>query len=221
MVKRNPDYFPRRINNYVPRAEYAIDVENGGAMKVSFGAPVVASATQILSAQSIASATGINVNVTFGARYGRNVQVVSDGAATSTVTVIGRDYLGQPMRETLTLNGTTPVLGVKAFKWVDRVTWTATASRTINVGSGSRLGLPYKTVRVLSEEAAGAVVSTVGTLTAPVLTDPQTAVTGDPRGLYTATTTLDGTTEITIRAIVDNSSNATPNGGLHGIKHFF
>ena len=36
--------------------------------------------------------------------------------------VFGWDYLGQPIAESLTLNGTTPVVGNKAFKSFNYVT---------------------------------------------------------------------------------------------------
>lgn len=105
------------FNYYVPAMQAAADLGQSLSQRVEFGAPIAASATLILSAQSIAAAVD---TVTFAlsaallnteanmSRFGRNVQVVASGAATSTVTVYGRDYLGQKMRETLTPNCTTP-----------------------------------------------------------------------------------------------------------------
>jgi hypothetical protein len=186
---------------------------------------VAASAAAILSGQSIATANnavalGIPLLLyEIAAPFGRNVTVVADGAATSTVTVDGWDYLGQPMRETLTLNGTTTVNGVKAFKYFENVSWGATAGRTINVGFGGRFGVPFKTSNVVNEQAAGAAAA-AGTLTAGSRTDPQTATTNDPRGLYTPTTTPNGTTDISFFIIVDDFINAAGNGGIYGIKHF-
>tara|TARA_Y100000034_G_C6887065_1_gene407415 strand:+ start:1112 stop:2140 length:1029 start_codon:yes stop_codon:yes gene_type:complete len=58
-----------------------------------------------------------------------------------------------------------------------------------------------------------------GSFTPPVLTDPQTTTTGDPRGTYTPGTTLDGTLEIEVCYIPDSFRNASGNGGLHGIVH--
>jgi hypothetical protein len=54
-----------------------------------------------------------------------------------------------------------------------------------------------------------------------VLTDPQTATTGDPRGTYAPNVTLDGSTEVEIYAIADRGVNDDGNGGLLGIKHYF
>jgi len=55
--------------------------------------------------------------------------------------------------------------------------------------------------------------------TLPVLTDPQTTTTGDPRGTYESIATFDGSTEIIVGLVGDPSYNSSGNGGLHGIKH--
>jgi hypothetical protein len=52
-------------------------------------------------------------------------------------------------------------------------------------------------------------------------TDPGTVSTGDPRGTYCPLITMDGTKEIVVGLLGDNSVNASGNGGLHGIKQFF
>lgn len=53
----------------------------------------------------------------------------------------------------------------------------------------------------------------------PVLTDPQTLTTGDPRGTYESIMTPDGASEIIVALHGDNSKNSSGNGGLHGIRH--
>src|SRR5690348_4061296 len=108
-------------NYYVPAMQQAADLGSMLHGRVSLGKPVVADTDGILAAQSINAAVD---TTTFAATYaatdaimgkfGRNVTVVASGASTSTVVVYGRDYLGQKMRETLTVNGTTPVTGLKA-----------------------------------------------------------------------------------------------------------
>lgn len=213
--------FPRRINMYVPAMAYSADVNWNGGCRVSFGAPAAASATAVLSAQSIATANtaGLDISSTVIAdTYGRNLQVVASGAATSNVTVYGWDYLGQPMLESFTLNGATPVLGLKAFKTLNYVTFGATAGTTINLGTGAKLGLPYKALRCAYEIGNGASAS-AGTLAAGVTTDPATSTTGDPRGTYITTTTMNGTNIIS--AVFDclNDVNTSNHGGLHGIQH--
>lgn len=214
------------VNNYVPAMQAGGDLGQLLAQRVYFGAIVVTDTDAILDGTSIATAINTTTFATAAATllsamgpYGRNVVVVASGAATSTVTIIGRDYLGQPMRETLTLNGANQVVGLKAFKYIDRVTSTTTGGTTIDLGYGTRFGLPYKT-RAVVREYADDVIANAGTLAAPVTTDPQTATTGDPRGTYIPTTTPDGSKIIEIDAVFSNEVNSDGNGGLHGIKHF-
>jgi hypothetical protein len=236
MVQRLAKYRPARMNMYVPACAYSVDVVHEGPYEVRFGPMALANATKFLSAQSIAAAVDTTTLLVYntdplttvaatdrefpyGPGYGRNLQVVASGAATSNVTVYGRDYLGQPMAESFTLNGTTPVLGVKAFKWVDRITAGITAAVTINVGTGAKLGLPYKMQNVLEEMLDNVRVSTLGTLATPVLTDPQTTTTGDPRGTYIPNSTLNGTAFLSAVFQPSFGVNASGNGGLHGIQH--
>lgn len=209
---------------YVPGMQAGGDLGQALNGRFEFGALVLADTDGILNDQSINAA---GEATTFLATYsvanmgpfGRTVTVVASGAATSAVTVIGRDYLGQKMRETLTLNGTTAVAGVKAFKYVDRVEFAATAATTIDVGFGARFGLPYTTMRVAAEYVDN-VSGTVGTFVAPIFTDPQTATTGDPRGLYTPNSAPNGTKKYALDLEFTNFINAANNGGLHGIRHF-
>jgi hypothetical protein len=221
MVARTATFRKRYYNSYVPACAYAADVIHSGAYEVDFGSPIAAVAAGILSAQSIATAGTATTFVTDTsvAPFGRNINVVASGAATSAVTIRGKDYLGQPMAETFTLNGATPVVGVKAFKWIDSIAYDATAATTINVGFAAKLGLPYRMSQVISESANG-VGAAVGTLVAGSLTDPQTAITADPRGLYTPTTTLNGTNRVLAEFMTHNLVNTSGNGGLYGIAHF-
>src|SRR5262252_3704384 len=224
-VMTNPTNFaPARISMYCPAMRYSSDVNYNGMTRVSFGSPAVASATNILSAQSINTAvtvdlTSSTINAVLDAPYGRALQVVASGAATSTVQINGYDYLGQPMTETLTLNGATPVLGKKAFKYLRNAVCGLTAGTTINLGTQNIFGLPYKTIKVDHETSDQALVA-AGTLAEPVLTDPQTATTGDPRGTYTPTTTPDGSKVLTCDCMMQNDVNTSNRGGLHGIAQF-
>lgn len=214
-------FFPRRLSEYVPGMQYVADVNVGGDMRISFGAPALAVAAAILSAQSIntAGSTTTLLLSTLDAPYGRNLTYVASGAATSTVTVDGYDYLNQPMTETITLNGSTPVVGLKMFKYLRQVTWGLTAATTINVGFGANVGLPYKAIKVWTEES-DSTPAAAGTLINPVLTDPATATTGEPRGAYTSTTAFNGVKVITATFAFANDVNAAGNGGYHGIAHF-
>lgn len=217
-------YFPRRVNDRVPNMQYAADVRFGGLGTITIPAPLAASATAILSAQSIAVA-GIQYtlattfdqnNVATMGKFGRNVVVVGSGAATSIVRIVGKDYLGQPMKEALTLNGTTPVVGKKAFKWIDAVDYDATAAVTINVGTGNILGLPYKSLKLMSE-MVDKVVPTAGTfVAAPAVGTTASLTSADPRGTYTpqASFVPNGSRVYELNFMHDVDQ-------LHGEAHFF
>lgn len=222
LMAPSTNFAPARINQYVPAMRYSADVNYNGGTRVNFGAPAAASANAIANAISIAApATQADLSAVAAvdAPYGRTVTVVASGTATSGVTLNGYDYLGQPISESFTLNGATPVAGKKAFKYFRNVTFGNTAGTTINIGTGGILGLPYKAIRCQYETVDQAVAA-AGTLAAPVLTDPQTATTGDPRGTYTPTTSLNGTAQITAVFDMQNDVNANNRGGLHGIQHF-
>lgn len=218
MTQRVASFRNRRYNSYVPACGYAADVIHGAAYTVDFLTPIAAAAAGILNGTSIATAVDTNtfVSDTADAPFGRNVTVVASGAATSNVTVYGKDYLGQPVAESFTLNGAAAVAGKKAFKWIDRITAGITAGTTINVGFGGVLGLPYRMSNVIEETANGAEAA-VGTFVAGVLTDPQTTTTGDPRGTYAPTTALNGSNRILGKFMPYNILNANGNGGLYGI----
>lgn len=235
MSTRTAKYRPRRFNQYVPAMGFHESVVHAGPYEVVFGAPAIAAVANILGTTSIAAAgsttTFLQDNTDpvvaatatvwpYGPGYGRCLQVVADGAATSTVTVKGRDYLGQPMVETLTLNGVTPVIGAKAFKWIDLVSWAGTAARSITLGTTDKLGLPF-VAQGLVLEAKDGVAQAAGSFVTANRTDPQTATTTDPRGTYDPTATLDGTAVITATFILDNKLNSSGNGGLHGLQHFY
>lgn len=123
----------------------------------------------------------------------RNVIIDSGGADTAVLTINGTDLYGNAMRESLTLNGTTAVSGLKAFKTVTSITSSATITNGAFVGTGDVLGLPVYLpgagyiVRELENGAA----PTAGVTVAGVLTRP-TATTGDVRGTYDPNSACDG-----------------------------
>ena len=214
----NPTHFPRRINMYVPAMAYSADVNYNGETRVNFGAPAAANATLVLNAGSVATGTSLDLGsvAAIADPYGRNVTLVAGAAMATVVTLNGYDYLGQPIAEAFTMNGTTPVVGSKCFKSFSSASYTAAAT-TISIGTGVKLGLPYKAVRVAYEIANG-VVAAAGTLQAPSLVDPATSVTTDPRGAYTTTTTMNGVNIISAAFNMVNDVNTANNGGLHGIR---
>lgn len=212
-------FFPSRINSRVPNMEYAAEVEHSAPFRCNLLSPVALDADGILAAQSIATAGS---SATFDAaysetamgRWGRAVSIVLSGAGTPTVDIRGRDYLNQPIRETLTGNGTTPVNGAKCFKAIDSVTWTLVAATTMNVGWINRLGLPFKVRALIFELKNGIVAANAGSITAGS-DAAQTATTTDPRGYYTPATVLpDGTNTFEQLLELDKTN-------LHGLAHFY
>jgi hypothetical protein len=148
----------------------------------------------------------------------RNLQVLGTNAGDTTqvLTIQGTDVYGKPLRENITLNGTTTVLGLKAFKTVNRITSSANTVGTPTVGSGNSLGLPAflpSAGHVLRELANGATAA-AGTITAGATpAGGSTATTGDVRGLYRPSVNPDG-------AVVTELICALPDVGNKGIAQF-
>ncbi len=182
-------HFPRRANLWFAGMSYAAEVNLEGRTRMELGQPPALDADGIVDGASINSAvakpgTGIIADHRDNmGEYGRNVTIVLSGAGTPSVIIYGLDYLGQPMSETLTGSGTTPVLGLKAFKEVTGWSSDAVAATTIDIGWGNALGLPFA-CGALVEEYVNGVAPTAGTKTIAILVT-QTATTGDPRGTYT------------------------------------
>lgn len=216
------DYYPFGPNMWVANMAYAADVGIESKLQVLLTpyAPVAAGAALLASAVSIATAGKSVLNLasqpqSLMGKFGRAVSVVASGAATSSFRVSGADYLGQPMSETFTLTGTTPIVGNKAFRWVTHVNFDATAATTVNVGVGDKFGLPYAYLDAGVDFADGVKNGTQGTFVTPPLT-AQTAISIDPRGTW-----------------APNAANL-PNGSrkfsvmyeprrndLYGLKHYF
>ncbi len=179
-------------NYYVLDLMYASNVGVEGETRCKLVDPAAAGPTALISGQSIAAAgeLAVTFQTTYSAQnglseFGRAISAVASGAAAGTITVFGRDYLGQPMAETIALNGATPVAGKKAFKWVDRVTNTsATAGVTINIGVLNIFGIPFvaRHATIANEIVDDTTPAGAGTLVAGVTT--QTLTSGDPRGTY-------------------------------------
>ena len=221
----------RGPNYYVPDMFYAADVGMDGICRADLGVPAALDVDGILDNQSIATAgstqtfmAAYTALMALGnglARYGRSLIIVASGAATSTVSVEGHDYLGQPMLETFTLNGTTAVGGVKMFWSVSKVSWEATAATTIDLGwSNTRLGIPYRAVTsviIAGSELVSHAAPTAGALLVGAsATTTQTATSSDPRGYYVpnAGNLPDGVRSFALDYHVDVVY------GLHGQRHF-
>lgn len=212
-------------NNFVPDMQLHSDVATNGTTKQYFKvAPVAASATAVLNAVSIASViANIPLTITFTSTtrdqtfgpWGRALVVVLSAAGTPTITVRGRDYLGQPMTETIAATGTTPAPMKKAFKYVDRVDSSATVAGTLSIGTIDVFGLPFCANSLIQETVNDAVTGNAGTFVAAVKTDPATATTGDPRGTYApnAANAANGSRLYQLLYTCDKNK-------LHGVRHY-
>lgn len=66
------------------------------------------------------------------------VAVLSDGADTRTVTIVGRDTTGMQVTTVLTLNGTTEVVGAQIYERILSVTLSAASlTRTVTIRQGA------------------------------------------------------------------------------------
>lgn len=220
MALRYPTFFPQRINQRVPSMAYDAQIQQGGHIYVEFGAPAAASATNILGTTDMTAAgstqtfaaTYLPASEPMMGRYGRMLQIVASAAAATAVTIKGRDYLGQGMSETMTLNGTTAVTSVKAFRYIDSISWAAVAAN-LTVGTAVNLGVPYRVqTTAISNELLNGGTATAGALVIGNA-GTQTATSTDPRGRYTPNTAANGTNTYTLLYFADQTN-------LHGNAHF-
>jgi hypothetical protein len=167
MSKVVQDHFPRTISQFVPSMEFAADVVDGVHI-ISLGAPAALDADGIWdgvsATNSATSYTSADYKTTFDgsstsltstsgmidATYGRVLTAVGSAGSDHVLTISGKDYLGQPLEENLTLSGTSPIYGQKAFKFVDGLAIaTGAASDTCDIGWSDVLGLPYTATQII------------------------------------------------------------------------
>lgn len=226
------DYFPYGVSVWVRNLEYAADVNIGQPYVANLGAPLALSATQLIttgaltsgSASTFTAAAGQIANgglvphdsLTKRNGWGRGLQIVATAACTRVLTISGYDYLGQRMVENITANGTTPVLGVKAFQWVDTILCGSSADTvSINVGTTNVFGLPYTFQALVSEMKNYAVAANAGTFVVGLAEGTvATATNADPRGTYLPATVIpDGVNIFEVTYMPRR-------GNLHGNAHF-
>ena len=148
--------------------------------------PPVVGVANYYSVSAAIAAAGSAVLAATQADVPRNV--VGAWTTSSTVTVTGTDYYGQPQTEAQT---GTAFTGKKAFATITSITSSA-AVTAATFGTGNVLGLPFRTssgdiMPAMFNDAADA-----GTFVPPDLTLPATSATGDVRGTYAPAGTLNG-----------------------------
>jgi hypothetical protein len=214
-------FFPSRINMRVPAKNYTSNIEGAGIIYVNYGAPLALNNTLMFSALTAAAAgtfvptDPLAQTEAAMTRYGRGLRLVASGAYAGVVTFRGRDYLGAPMREDITANGATPVLGLKAFRYLDSVTIVTTGAVTLDIGVTNLLGVPEKLVANVHEMKNGATSANAGTFTAGLANaTAATATNADVRGTYLPVTVIpNGTNTFELRYIADQVN-------LHGNAQF-
>lgn len=193
----------------------------------SGASPLDAAATKT-TVVPMGGSTGVAVwDVRDGATYGRNLVSVVSHATTAvamTVTISGYDYLFRPMTETHTVtNAAKTYTGKKAFAYVASVAITAAAdasANTLNVGTGSVLGLPFRleTLGHMTFTSLGGTqelvnVASNATVVAAVASTAS-ATTGDTRGTITFNGTLNGTNEAFVKYFISGRNSATGQVGV-------
>lgn len=238
MANTVPSYFPQRINLRVPNMAYAADASLQDPFRVDFGAPLALSANGLLAAVVMVNGSAVTVTdlvagagtavaigrygkvpveslTTWPDKWGRNLTCVASAANARVLTVTGYDYLGQRMVETIIINGTTTVQGVKAFARIISLSFSSdTDTTTVNVGWGNKFGLPYAMMSMVYEIKNGVVAANAATIVGAVTTDPQTATTTDPRGTYLPVTVIPDAANTFEAGFVLRRSN------LHGVAHY-
>ena len=200
----------RRISHRVADMMYAADVNIDGHTTVDIPACVAAGAGVLANGVVLAAAGNVvpavaQTDAIMG-RYGRNVTVTSTVGGAGVI--VGYDYLGQAMRESVTLIAGA-VTGKKMFKDVSHVIVPVAA--TVSIGVGVILGVPYKVLHTaLYGELANDVTAAAGALLAGVVT--QSLTSGDPRGAYTPAAAPNGATSYRFTCVVDRNN-------LHGSAH--
>lgn len=224
---RDRRFVEQGINNYVPAMQYSCSVKSSNPQVYNLGSPAANAVIQSGVSGQGAIGTTTTLTWTSDARYGRSLIYTPSGdpgASGGSVDVRGFDYLGQPMLERFSgSNGSsTPIVGTKAFYRLQsmRIVTTTTNAITWSITSGDRFGLPYRGDVTWAREN-GVLVAVAAQWVAAVTTDPATATTGDPRGTYNPTAAHNGATEFLVTIMGDDSVNASGNGGLHGIRHYY
>jgi len=200
----------RRVNHRVADCCYAADVGTDGITTVDIPAVATAGAGVLVNGQVLAAAGNVVPAVAqtdfLMGRYGRSISVTA-GAGGAGV-IYGYDYLGQAIKENVTLIAGA-VVSKKMFKDVAYVS--VPASGTFSIGVGVILGVPYKVLHTsMSGEMTSDVAAAAGALLAGVVT--QSLTSGDPRGAYTPAAAPDGVRTYRFSCFVDRSN-------LHGSAH--
>jgi hypothetical protein len=165
-------------------------------IRVSFGAPAAASATKVVNASARAGTVTTTYATPVVLDVPRTLAVKSSTTdTTQTVTVKGTDEYGVAITEHFALNGTTAIVGNKAFKTVISDANDIALAGNLSIGTNAGgFGLPFflpggttAAIGYVLKEAMDGTTPTAGTAIGGDLT-VATATTKDVRGVYTPNT---------------------------------
>jgi hypothetical protein len=219
---RDRQGFMQGMNMYVPAMQWASSLMANEGNVVSLGRPLAPGTPTPISIPANGSGYLTEPMVLTDTPYGRNIVVGVTTAPTgsTSIRVFGEDYLGQPMVEDFAIAGAT---GKKPFYRIlgaRGMPGHTTALAAITVVRGANLSLPFKGSVEWAKENNVFIDLAFAKLVPADLTDPATAVSGDPRGQYIPTAAPDGLKEYVVALRADTSVNTNNNGGLHGIKQY-
>lgn len=108
--------------------------------------PAIGTATYVHAAIAMTSGTQTITTSITNPDYPRIVTIKGNASGiTGNVVITGTNFAGATITDTIALNGSTEVLGVKAFKTVTSIALPAethAGTDTVSVGVGNKLGFP-------------------------------------------------------------------------------
>lgn len=150
--------------------------------------PALATATATHAAITLTTGVQVITTAITNPDFPRQLTVKgNDANVTGNVVIIGTDFLGAALTETIALNGSAEVVGTKVFKTVTSIqvpVYAVAGTETVSVGRGAKVGFPIaipQTTRVIAKNFNGS--TDAGTVTAA------TTVYGS---VYAAAGTFDG-----------------------------
>jgi len=214
--------FMQGINMYVPGMQWSTSLNANEGNVFSLGRPLASGGAQTINLPANAVGYLADPIVFSDTPYGRTVTLAVTVALTgsTSVRIIGEDYLGQPLNEDILVAGGTTKKAFYRILAARGMPGHTTAVAAVTVARGPNLGLPFKGAIEWAKEANAHIDFAFAKWVAPDLTDPATSLSGDPRGQYIPTAAPDGVKEYIVAMRADSSVNANNNGGLHGIRQF-
>lgn len=198
----------------VDRAKFPLPFNNDvttrlSAVKVQMPSMASVSTTFVVATQAALTPGAAITQANTVLDFPRNLTYVSSTTdTTQSVTVVGTDVYGVAMTEKKLLTGATPVVGLKAFKTITKVSVDIAMAGNLSIGSGLSMGMPIALIsagNVIKEIVDGAVV-TNGTFV-NAITAKSTNALGDVRGTYTPNTASDGTHSYELLMLIEDYDN--------------